>query len=233
MLIAGKQTPGASTNVLLSGAIVPQVSCAGHLGVHLSSNLSWTPHITAVLSKAAPLAGILKRLAYRCPPGAHRFIARLYCAIARLRLEYCSPVWGSSCSRQDALSLERLQNSVAHALYRSCHPQSTRPQSTTALKWLGWPTLAWRRRRTALAYLWRLHHGEGPPRLRGHLPAPASERCHYALRNAEHSFEYPLGGSSLFQRSFIPSVLKLFSSLPAEVVACSSLSSFLRLLDRH
>ena len=37
----------------------------------------------------------------------------------------------------------------------------------------------------------------------------------------------------LFQRSFIPSALKLFSSLPPEVVACSSLSSFLRLLDRH
>ena len=128
MLIAGKQTPGASTDVLLSGAIVPQVSCVRHL----SSNLSWTPHITAVLSKAAPLAGILKRLAYRCPPGAHRFIARLYCAIVRPRLEYCSPVWGSSCSRQDALSLERLQNSVARALFRSCHPQSTRPRSTTA-----------------------------------------------------------------------------------------------------
>ena len=50
MLIAGKQTPGASTDVLLSGAIVPQVSCVRHLGVHLSSYLSWTPHIPAVLS---------------------------------------------------------------------------------------------------------------------------------------------------------------------------------------
>ena len=148
-------------------------------------------------------------------------------------MEYGLPVWGSSCSRQDALSLKRPQNSVARALYRRHYPNSARPRSTTALGWLGWPTLAWRRRRAALVFLWRLLHGEGPPSLRKHLPPSASERCTYALRNADHSIEFPLGNSSVFHRSFLPSALKIFSALPSPVVACSCLSSFLRLLDCH
>ena len=223
-----------NSDVSLGGKAVPRVSCFKHLGVHLTSTLSWSPHVTAICRKAAPLAGLLKRLAYRCPPGSSQsFIARLYCTFVRPRLEYASPVWGSSCSRQDALMLERLQNSVARTLYQTFHRQLPRPRSTTALKWLGWPTLAWRRRRAAMIFLWRLINGEGPPQLRKHLPRPASERCTYSLRNAERSLEFPLGNTSLFRHSFLPCALEVYSALPLDTTSCSKLSSFLRLLDKH
>lgn len=223
-----------SSVVLLGGAAVPNVSSVKHLGIHLTSTLSWSTHIGDISRKAAPLVGLLKRLAYRCPPGsAQRFIARLYCAFVRPRLEYASPVWGSSCSRLDTVTLERLQNSVARALYQTYHRQSVRPRSAAALEWLGWPTLSWRRRRMAMAMLWRLIHGEGPPQLRRHLPRPASERCTYSLRNAEQSFEFPLCSTALYRNSFLPSALKVFDSLPQDVAASSTLSSFLRLLDKH
>ena len=49
-----------SRDVSLSDATGPLVSCVKHLGVHLTSTLSWSSHTTAILGKAAPLAGILR-----------------------------------------------------------------------------------------------------------------------------------------------------------------------------
>ena len=49
-----------SPDVSLSGATVPLVSCVKHLGVRLTSTLSWSSHIAAILGETAPLAGILR-----------------------------------------------------------------------------------------------------------------------------------------------------------------------------
>ena len=99
------------------------------------------------------------------------------------------------------------------------------------LRQVGWPTLAWRRRRNKLLFLWDLLNKQGPPDLASDIPKLASERADYSLRGP--SLAFPRCLTSQTSESFLPASIELFNSLPASVSSCSSRSSFLFALDRH
>ena len=99
------------------------------------------------------------------------------------------------------------------------------------LRQIGWPTLAWRRRRNNLLFLWDLLNKQGPPDLASDIPKLASERADYSLRGPSLAFPRCLTSQRL--KSFLPASIELFNSLPASVSSSSSRSSFLFALDRH
>ena len=124
--------------------------------------------------------------------------------------------------------LERLQLSVARAvMHQRRHPSMSKSQ---LLKQLGWPTLAWRRRRAKLIYFWKLVNNQGPPCLSSRIPKSVNNRCEYSLRNTG-TVELPACSSFLYLSSFIPSSCLLWNSLPPDVSSCSSVSSFTLMLD--
>ena len=87
------------------------------------------------------------------------------------------------CSSHDSHSLERIQLSVAcSALSLHSHSSALTLPKMSLLRTLGWPTLAWRQRRSKLLLFWQLVHGLGPPCLQDKLSS-ASSRCKYSLRN--------------------------------------------------
>ena len=94
---------------------------------------------------------------------------------------------------------------------------------------IGWPTLAWRprRRRYKLFLFWQLTKGQGPPPLA--VPACVSTRASQTLR--KRTIEMPLCRLELRRRSFLPSCITLWNSLPLSITSCSSSSSFLSSLD--
>ena len=100
------------------------------------------------------------------------------------------------------------------------------------LKQLGWPTLAWRRRRAKLIYFWKLVNNQGPSCLSSRIPKSVNNRCEYSLRNTG-TVELPACSSSLYLSSFIPSSCLLWNSLPPDVSSSSSVSSFTLMLDSH
>ena len=145
----------------------------------------------------------------------------LYKTIQRPRLEYASIAW-DNCSAADSRRLERLQLSVARAvMHQRRHPSMSKSQ---LLKQLGWPTLAWRRRRAKLIYFWKLVNNQGPPCLSSRIPKSVNNRCEYSLRNTG-TIELPACSSSLYLSSFIPSLCLLWNSLPPDVSSSSSVSS--------
>ena len=138
-----------------------------------------------------------------------------------------SPVW-DSCTKADALALERLQLSVARAIVK----KGRRVASNSAvLEMIGWPTLAWRRRRLKLVLLWKLMHGHGPPALRAQLPTCVSVRAKQSLRR--DTLAMPLCRTQRRLQSFRPSTVAIWNSLPSSVLSCTSVSSFLVSLDSH
>ena len=66
------------------------VSQATYLGIELASNLSWTPHINKITSKASQSLGFLKRT-FNSAKSETKTAA--YKSIVRPTLEYSSPVW--------------------------------------------------------------------------------------------------------------------------------------------
>ena len=204
---------------------IPIAEKTRHLGVILTDSLTWSPHVRDILKRVGYTAFILKRLAYRCR--ADGFVRHMFMTVVRPILEYASPVW-DSCTKAEALALERLQLSVARAIVK----KGRRVASNSAvLEMIGWPTLAWRRRRLKLVLLWKLMHGHGPPALRAQLPTCVSVRAKQSLRR--DTLAMPLCRTQRRLQSFLPSTVALWNSLPSSVLSCISLSSFLVSLDSH
>ena len=78
---------------------------------------------------------------------------------------------------------------------------------------------------------WQLLNGGGPPSLQAVACRTAEARTSYNLRN-KLGVESPSCLSASRLRSFLPSVIALWNSLPTEVSSCKSLSSFLCHLDK-
>ena len=147
--------------------------------------------------------------------------------LVRPMFEYAAPVW-DACSQHDTIAMERFQLSIARAML---HVHRRQMHNVDVLATIGWPTLAWCRRRQKLSSLWDLLHGGGPPSLRSQVPSPVSSRCSYSFRNPL-TLSLPSCRTSRRLKSFLPSSVALFNSLPMSVVCCSSKRSFLKAVDK-
>ena len=227
MLFALRRNNGYSSPALaLDCTVVPFVRRTRHLGVIITDNLSWSDHIATVLQRQQFHMFALKRLAQRRNSG--QIVKKLYIGLIRPALEYASAVW-DSCTKQDCLALERAQLSIARSVLccsRRAH------HNWEVLEKIGWPTLAWRRRRTKLLLLWDLLHGRGPPSLANHVSKPLSDRCTFTFRNGS-SLELPLCKTQHRLNSFLPATIASYNSLPPPVISCTSRSLFLDALDEH
>ena len=77
-----------------------------YLGVLLTPNLSWLPHINFLRSKAKRILGLIYRQFYQsCPPST---LLVLYKCLVRPVLEYCSILWDPS-SKNTINSIESVQ----------------------------------------------------------------------------------------------------------------------------
>ena len=51
-------------DIVFNGVVLPEVDTHKHLGITLSSNLSWSSHIDTILGSVSPMADVLKKLKY-------------------------------------------------------------------------------------------------------------------------------------------------------------------------
>ncbi len=213
-------------SLLFDGDGVPFSSSLKYLGVTFTDSLDWSAHVGDLLQRISFRLYSLKRLAYRC--GSNTFVKLLYVTLIRPTLEYAAPVW-DSCSKADAAALERAQLAVARAILRFGRRTHSNRE---VLSSIGWPTLAWRRRRYKLLLFWRLSNGEGPPSLRNHIPPTVSTRADYSFRNGK-SVSFPRCSTKWRLKMFLPSTILLWNSLPSSLTSATSSSSFLSKLDVH
>ena len=223
---ADSMTWSSVSELKLNSDVVPLCSEVRHLGIIITPDLQGSTHLHDLLKRVSHRVYILKRLAYRL--SSSLIVKRLYTAFLRPSLEYASVVWDSKCLRCDRIALERVQLSIARAILKW---QRQSHSNAETLQCIGWPTLSWRRRRAKLAMFWQLLNGGGPPSLQAVACRTAEARTSYSLRN-KLGVEFPSCLSASRLRSFLPSVIALWNSLPTEVSSCKSLSSFLCHLDK-
>jgi len=77
------------------------------LGLHLDAGLSWTTHISTIVSKASKRLYFLKQLRRAGVPP--RQLLHFYTAVIRPVLEYASPVWHYSITQAQSRHLESTQ----------------------------------------------------------------------------------------------------------------------------
>ena len=107
MLISRKRAKKDDLPALyIEGVPLPYVTSVKYLGVLLTSNLSWSEHVSALSSKARQLIGLLFRNFYK--DAQLNTLIKLYVSNIRPHLEYCSTVWDPHL-RKDIDLLERAQ----------------------------------------------------------------------------------------------------------------------------
>ncbi len=106
MLVSRKRRPAQPLSFLLSGATIEQVETFKYLGVHLSSNLTWSSHIHSICAKARKLTGLLYRRFYTGVES--RNLLEMYKLLICPHLEYAAPVWDPHLSK-DISMMENVQ----------------------------------------------------------------------------------------------------------------------------
>ena len=93
----------------LHGEILAEVPTAKYLGVNISNNLSWTPHVDYIVKKANQQLGFLRRN-LRGSPVSSKYLA--YTSLVRSGLEYAAPIWDPKTDK-DSWKIESIQRRAA------------------------------------------------------------------------------------------------------------------------
>ena len=195
-----------------------------HLGVVLSEDLKWSKHAQCILAAASKRAGLLRVMARDLPlPVA----SILYVYYVRPVLEYASPVWHGSLREEDAMSLERIQASVARSLLQA----DWFTPKEELFRQLGWPALRWRREITSLTMFHKLLHSR---------PEPLSECLfQYASATSARSRRKPFQlllphtRTTRYRESFFYRSALLWNSLPHNIQSLKNSKSFRDALEDH
>ena len=139
--MTGNRSPTANSYTL-HGHTLNRVKSTKYLGLTITSDLNWNKHINNITARAKQSLGFVKR---NVKTRSRLIKTKVYKAILRPRLEYCSTVWDpqSKCATQ---RLEMVQRRAARYVLRRYH--NTRSVSDM-LDHLQWPTLVY--------LLWNTH----------------------------------------------------------------------------
>jgi len=116
---------GRTHNHISMSYVLNSVDHERYLGVILSQDMTWNPHISYIMSKANQKLGFIKR---NLKGNLQELKHLAYISLVRSGMEYASTVWDPHLSK-DKDSMERVQRRAARWITRS-YDQTT---SVTAL----------------------------------------------------------------------------------------------------
>ena len=196
-----------------------------HLGVVLSEDLKWSKHAQRILAAASKRAGLLRLMARDLPlPVA----SILYVYYVRPVLEYASPVWHGSLREGDAMSLERIQASVA---WRSLLQADWFTPKEELFRQLGWPAHRWRREITSLTMFHKLLHSRPEPL--GECLFQYASATSARSRRKPFQLLLPHTRTTRYRESFFYRSALLWNSLPHDIQSPKNSKSFRNALENH
>lgn len=205
----------------INHSAVSQAASYKYLGVHLTPNLSWSTHISAICAKASKSLGYLRRN-LRCAPALVRKHA--YLTFIRSQLEFASAIW-SPHQNYLIVQLESIQNRAARFITRKYdrHLSVTQIKQELSLQPLD------TRRTIALLCLFHKYIVRVTP---NPLPLNAPVRTSRRLHNS-HSFTRIFGKTLAFNSSALPRAIMHWNDLPDQIASILSQDGFSDNLHRH
>ena len=212
MRITRKHNP-ITYNYTINDISIQEVSSTKYLGVTITNDLSWSTHITNITSKALSAKAFLQRNLKSCPT---QIKLKCYNAMIRPILEYANPVW-SPHIRRDIDRLERVQRQSARFIMADFSRFSS---VTNMLIDLNIPSLEHRRQVSSTTLLYKIVHNLidiSPVDL---IPVTSNTRGH------DQRFHHIYAGTNQYSNSFFPRSIRLWNSLPPDLIQQQSLQIF-------
>ena len=214
MKLTRARTP-SPCNYTINSKLLTQVPTHKHLGVVLSSDLSWKPHVLSVVARSNRLLGLLKRTF-----GSHsKALFTGYRSMIRPILEYACQAWYP----HQAYLIEKLecvQRNVTRWIIGKDTPYEDR------LKSLKLATLVQRREFLSLVHLFKF--------IKGHSSVNTNNYISFSNRQSRKSHQFklykPFCRTDIFKYSFWHRHIDTWNSLPSSVVELDSINAFKKAL---
>ena len=204
-------------NIIFENSIIHPLDSINILGINITSNLSWKPHISAIAKSASKKLGILFR--------SRRYFSsnqllKLYRGLIRPCMEYCSHIWGGSPS---TLLLDRVESKAIRLINCASLTSNLEP-------------LSLRHDVAALSLFYRYYFGHCSRELAACVPPDMVRLRSTRQATLSHNFCVYIGNSRIdrFDVCFFPSTAHLWNSLPSYVFPDSyNISFFKRQVNRY
>ena len=186
----------------MSGASIEDVISHDHLGVTLTSNLSWHPHILRIHQKASKRLNMIKPFKFTLQ---RKTLEILYFSLVHSCLEYADVVW-DGCSDVDCNLLESLQFEGARVVtgaIKGTHRESL-------LEETAWVRLSDRRSDHKLYMMFKIVNRLAPSYLTSLCPSTFASRTTYSLRGNDDLI-IPYARTERFKKSFLISSASLWN----------------------
>ena len=189
------------------------------IGVIIDKDLSFSQHMNDKINKANRIVGMIR--------GSFRYLTeetflQLYKAIIRPHLEYANCIW-YPCKKKDITQVENVQRRATKLI-----PSIKDLSYEERLKKLRLPTLTYRRARGDMIETYKMLSGEYDPEV-NNLLRPSTDS---ATRGHSKKLFLQRAEKTVRQSYFTIRIVKLWNSLPSDVVTAPSLPSFERRFDR-
>lgn len=186
-----------------------------YLGVLITSDLSWSDHISSICAKARKNLGLIYRKFYQ--DATPSTLKVLYIAFVRTQLEYAVPVWDPHL-KKDISALESVQRFASRMCLKTWQDLSYEDR----LRHLCLTSLENRRKFLNLCYLFKIKNDLT------HFPnSPLhSVTTHHATRSHSSTLYVPIAKTNSFQGSFFCRSLQEWNQLPQAVASAESLNQF-------
>ncbi len=189
-----------------SGDVIYPAQTLKDLGVIVSKDLSWTPHINAAVSRARGVAAWVSSVFKTRDVTT---MLTLYKLLVRSHLEYCCPLWNPS-SITDIQSLESVQRTVTSKIWGVQHLDYW--MRLRALKLM---SLQRRRERYIIIHMWKILHMHCPNDLNIQFSAPT--RHGIGAKVPALSKSSSARHQSLYDSSFAVLGPRLWNTLPSHL----------------
>ena len=197
----------------IHGHPLEEVASAKYLSVELTNNLSWNAHVDKTHKKCMKSLGFLRRNLGNCPQAIK---STCYKTFVRPIAEYASCVWDAH-TKSGISKIESIQRRAA----RYVSNDYSRLSSVSAmLDTLGWVSLQQRRAVAKVTMFYRILNGLVDIPIHDLIPVTTG------ARGSDERYLVPFARTASLKGSFFPDTIRLWNSLPQEVVASSSLSTF-------
>lgn len=195
-----------------------------HLGLHLSSDLTWSTHINQTIVRASRKLHLINNVKHLLP---RRSLCSLYTTMVLPVIEYCDVVY-DNCTIADSLAIERVQRRAA----LMCTGAYRHTSTDSLLADLGWQPLRIRREIHKLGLLYKILTSLVPPYLNQLIPS--QPRNVYSLRSrSDNSIPIPPSRLSSTRSAFVHSTIKLWNKLPLDIRIANSVGIFKNRVSSH
>ena len=183
------------------------------LGIIISNNLKWTPHISNIVSKANQMLGFLRRNCTNLTDIKCRRL--LYLTLVRAHLCYGSEIWAPQSTSRDLLRIESVQRRSTKYVLQDYHSSYT-----DRLKLLNLlPISYWYEIKDIISF-YKMKSGIYDLNPENYVDPPPSQ--HLTPFSSTISFRPNLCRTTSFRSSFFNRIVPLWNSLPEELKLSNS-----------